>query len=157
MARFEGNVEAFRYTPVADTPANTLVQIGALLGVTRDACKAGETVMVFMTGQASLYTMALASGLGANVDRGTLATLDGSGKITPASAGDSIIGIFWEGAKTTDAEAQILLAGYSIIYGTPAATADAAGIVKPDGETITIDENGVISVVTPAEGGGEGG
>lgn len=156
MARFEGNVEAFRYTAVADTPANTLVRIGGLVGVTRDACKAGETIMAFMTGKASLYSLPLASGLAANVDRGTLAGWNEYGKIVPVSVGDPIVGVFWEAAKTTDAEALILLAGYSVVYGTPVATASTAGLVKPDGETITIDENGVISVVTPAEGGGEG-
>lgn len=120
MARFEGNVETFRYTPVADTPANTVVQVGALLGVTRDSCPAGGTVMAFMTGQSSVYSLPLATGLEANVDRGTLATINESGKIAPAAAGDSIIGVFWEGAQTTDAEALILLAGYSAVYTVPA-------------------------------------
>ena len=153
MARFEGNVEAFRYTAVADTPANTLVRIGGLVGVTRDACKAGETIMAFMTGKASLYSLPLASGLAANVDRGALAGWNEYAKIVPVSAGDPIVGVFWEAAKTTDAEALILLVGYSTIYGTPAATADAAGIVKPDGTSITVDSEGVISIVAPAEGG----
>lgn len=156
MARFEANVEAFRYTPIADTPANTLVQVGALLGITRDSCPAGGTVMAFMTGQSSVYSLPLATGLAANVDRGTLATVNESGKIAPATAGDYIVGIFWEAAATTDAEALILLAGYSVVYGTPVATASTAGLVKPDGETIEIDENGVISVVTPVENGGGG-
>ena len=160
MAQFLGMVEAFRYTPVANAPANTLVQIGSLIGVTRDSCKAGETIMAFMAGQSSIYSLPLATGLGSNVDQGTLATINESGKIEPAAAGDPIIGVFWEAAKTTDAEAIILLAGYSVVYGTPVATASTAGLVKPDGETITIDENGVISAVIPAEnegGGGEGG
>lgn len=158
MAQFLGMVEAFRYTPVANTPANTLVQIGSLIGVTRDSCKAGETVMAFMAGQSSIYSMPLATGLGSNVDRGTLATINESGKIEPATAGDSIIGVFWDAAKTTDAEATILLGGYAIVYGTPTATTGTLGIVKPDGETIAIDENGTLSIVAPAEGGGgEGG
>lgn len=119
MARFEGNVETFRYTPVADTPANTVVQVGALLGVTRDSCPAGGTVMAFMTGKSSVYSLPLATGLEANVDRGALATINDAGKIAPAAAGDSIIGIFWEGATTTDAEALILLAGYSVVCVVP--------------------------------------
>jgi hypothetical protein len=40
---------------------------------------------------------------------------------------------------------------------TPPATADLCGAVRPDGTTLEVDENGVMSVIAPGTGGGGGG
>lgn len=180
MAKFEGNVEAFRYTPTeSDITPNTLVVVNSLVGVTRDKIAKDETGMVFMTGYKSIYSLPVTEGLGAAIARGAKATLDSYGKVKAATAGDTVIGLFWEAVATTDTEAVVLLADVATeigvatatttkaglmsaedktkLDGIGTATADKAGLVKPDGTTITIAD-GVISTATstPA-GGGEGG
>lgn len=167
MAKFEGNVEVFRYTPSgADVSPNQIVTVGNLIGVSRGKIKDGETGTVFMTSKKSIYSFQLAT-IDSAISRGTYATKDSSGKVKAASAGDTIIGIFWEAAATTDTEAIIMLADVGTTYGTAAATTTAAGLmsaadktkldgigiattttaglVKPDGTTITVTEAGVIA------------
>lgn len=145
MAKFEGTVEAFRYTANADLAANSIVTVGALLGVTRDKCANGDTIMAFMSGKKSLYSFPLASGIAADIDMGTLATLD-TGKVKPAGAGDKVYGVFWEDTDNAADEALILLADLAVPVGAGIATASAPGLVQTDGSTIDITSAGVISV-----------
>ena len=166
--KFEGNVEAFRYTPQTALETNSLVTVGALVGVTRDSCAAGDTIMAFMTGKKSIYSLPQASGIAADVDMGTLATI-ADGKVKPAAAGDTIIGVYWEDTDNAAEEAIIMLSDLATSNGAAAATTTAAGLmsaadkekldgigiattstaglVKPDGVTIDVAETtGVISV-----------
>ncbi len=145
MAKFEGNVEAFRYTPQTALETNSLVTVGALVGVTRDSCPAGETIMAFMTGRKSIYSLPQASGIAADVDRGTLATV-ADGKVKPAAAGDPVIGVYWEDTDNAAEEAVIMLTDLAVPVGAGIATASAPGLVQTDGSTIDITSAGVISV-----------
>ena len=145
MAKFEGMVEGFRYTPVAALDTNSIVKVGALVGVTRQKAAAGETVIAFLTGPKSLYSFPQASGIAADVDQGTLATLD-TGKVKPAGAGDAIIGVYWEDTDNAADEAVILLTDIGIANGAPIASSTQLGLVKTDGSTIDITSAGVISV-----------
>lgn len=143
--KFEGNVEAFRYTPQTALETNSLVTVGALVGVTRDSCAAGDTIMAFMTGKKSIYSLPQASGIAADVDRGTLATV-ADGKVKPAAAGDTIIGVYWEDTDNAAEEALIMLTDLAVPVGAGIATASAPGLVQTDGSTIDITSAGVISV-----------
>lgn len=145
MAKFEGNVEAFRYTPQTALDTNSLVTVGALVGVTRDSCAAGDTIMAFMSGRKSIYSLPQASGIAADVDRGTLATL-ADGKVQPAAVGDPVIGVYWEDTDNAQEEAVIMLADLAVPVGAGIATASAPGLVQTDGSTIDITSAGVISV-----------
>lgn len=108
MAKFEGNFEAFRYTPVADTATNTVVVVGNLIGVTRDNCAANDTIMAFMTAPKSVYSIPLTATAESAVDRGSLVKLS-TGKIAAASDGDTAIGILWEGIAVGDKEALVAI------------------------------------------------
>ena len=145
MAKYEGTVEGFRYTPVAALDTNSVVKVGALVGVTRKNLAAGETGIAYLTGPKSIYSLPQASGIAADVDRGTLATID-TGKVKPAGAGDAIIGVYWEDTDNAAAEAVIMLADVAIANGAPIACATQLGLVKTDGSTIDITSAGVISV-----------
>lgn len=145
MAKFEGTVEGFRYTPSSALDTNSIVKVGALVGVTRKNLAAYETGIAYMTGPKSIYSLPQASGIAADVDRGTLATID-TGKVKPAGAGDDIIGVYWEDTDNAAAEAVIMLADVAIANGAPIASATQLGLVKTDGSTIDITSAGVISV-----------
>lgn len=110
MAKFEGTYEAFRYTPTSDLPTNSIVEVGGLIGVTRDKCAANDTIMAFMSSKKSVYSFPLATDPAvAAIDRGTLVTIDASGKIKSAGAGDTAIGILWEAVAVGDKEALVLM------------------------------------------------
>lgn len=112
MAKFEGIAEAFRYTPNAAVDPNTVVKIGALIGVTRQSIAAGETAMVFMTAPKSLYSFPLATAPAvAAIAQGALVAQDSNGKIKAADVGDTAIGILWNAVKVGDNEAIVALAG----------------------------------------------
>ena len=145
MAKFEGTVEGFRYTPSSALDTNSIVKVGALIGVTRKNLAAYETGIAYMTGPKSIYSLPQASGIAADVDRGTLATID-TGKVKPAGAGDAIIGVYWEDTDNAATEAVIMLADVAIANGAPIASATQLGLVKTDGSTIDITSAGVISV-----------
>lgn len=145
MAKFEGNVEGFRVTPNSALDANSIVQVGALLGVTRKNLAANETGIAYMTGTKSIYSLPLASGIAADIDRGTLATID-TGKVKPAGAGDKVIGVFWEDTDNAADEAVIMLSDLAVPVGAGLASDEAPGIVQTDGSTIDITSAGVISV-----------
>ena len=108
MAKFEGNYEAFRYTPVANLDTNSVVTVGNLIGVTRDKCAAGDTIMAFLTAPKSVYSFPLATAAEAAVDQGSLMKV-ASGVAAAASAGDTAIGILFEGIAVGDTEALVLL------------------------------------------------
>lgn len=145
MAKFEGNVEAFRYTPDSDITENTVVVVGGLVGVTRDKCAANDTIMVFMTGKKSIYSLPLAtSPATGTINRGAAVCLDSNGKIKASSSGDTVVGYLWEAVASGDTEATVLLKDFSVT--TPGiATTTTAGLVKPDGTTITVTDAGVIA------------
>lgn len=145
MAKFEGTVEAFRYTAGSALDTNSVVTVGALVGVTRDSCAAGDTIMAFMSGKKSLYTLPQASGIAADVDMGTLATI-ADGKVKPAGAGDKVYGVYFEATDNAADEALIMLADLAVPVGAGIATASAPGLVQTDGSTIDITSAGVISV-----------
>ena len=145
MAKFKGIVEGFRYTPVAALDTNSIVTVGALVGVTRKNLAAGETGIAYMTSPKSIYSLPQASGIAADVDRGTLATID-TGKVKPAGAGDKVYGVYWEDTDNAAGEAVIMLSDLAVPVGAGIATATAPGLVQTDGSTIDITSAGVISV-----------
>lgn len=108
MAKFEGNFEGFRFTPVADTPTNSIVQVGALTGVTRQNFKAGETGLAFLTAPASVYSFPLASAAVATAAIGDLVTIS-SGVVSVAGAGDTGYGCLFAPIAVGDTEATVLL------------------------------------------------
>lgn len=111
MAKFEGIYEAFRYTPLAALDANSIVKVGALLGVTRAKCAANDTIMAFMACPRQVYSFPLATDPAvAAIARGTLVTIDASGKIKAAGAGDNAIGTLWEDVAVGDSEALVMIA-----------------------------------------------
>ena len=110
MAKFEGTVEAFRYTPGVALETNAIVTVGSLLGVTRDKCAAGETIMAFMSSSKSIYSFPLATSPAvAAIDRGEAVAIDSAGKIKVAGPGDAVVGIAWEDVAVGDTEAVVML------------------------------------------------
>lgn len=108
MAKFEGIVEGFRVTPVADTPTNSIIQVGALTGVTRQNLKAGETGIAFLSGPASIYSFPLASAAVATAAIGDLVTIS-SGVVSVAGEGDTGYGCLWAPVAVGDTEVTVLL------------------------------------------------
>lgn len=145
MAKFEGIVEGFRYTPVAALDTNSIVKVGALLGVTRKNLAAGETGIAYMSSPKSIYSLPQASGISGDIDQGTLATID-TGKVKPATEGDVVIGVYWQDTEDDADEAIIMLADIAAPVGAGIASDTKLGLVKTDGATIDITSAGVISV-----------
>lgn len=111
MARFEGNYEAFRYTPLSALNSNSIVRVGALIGVTRDPCEAGKTIMAFMTCPRTVYSFPLATAPAvAAIARGALVTIDSEGKIKAAGEGENPVGTLWEDVAVGDSEALVMIA-----------------------------------------------
>ena len=108
MAKFEGIVEGFKVTPVAATATNSIIQVGALTGVTRQNLKAGETGIAFLTAPASIYSFPLASAAVATADQGDLITIS-SGVVSVAGEGDTGYGCLWEPVAVGDTEVTVLL------------------------------------------------
>ena len=108
MAKFEGNYEAFRYTPVSNLDTNSVVTVGNLIGVTRDKCAAGDTIMAFLTAPKSVYSFDLPTAAASAVDRGTFVKVT-DGAIAVAGSGDTAFGIVWEPIAVGDTEALVLL------------------------------------------------
>lgn len=111
MAKFEGNYEAFRYTPLANLDPNSIVKVGALVGVTRASCKANETIMAFMACPRAVYSFPLATDPAvAAIARGSLVAQDENGKIKAAGENDKPVGTLWEDVAVGDSEALVMLA-----------------------------------------------
>ena len=108
MAKFEGIVEGFRVTPVAATPANSIIQVGALTGVTRKNLAAGETGIAYLSGPASIYSLSLSTAAVAAANVGDLVTIS-SGKIVLADEGDTAYGCLFAPIAIGDTEAVVLL------------------------------------------------
>ena len=111
MAKFEGIYEAFRYTPLSALDPNSIVRVGALIGVVRDKCAANETIMAFMACPRQVYSFPLATDPAvAAIARGSLVTIDASGKIKAAGVGENPVGTLWEDVAIGDSEALVMIA-----------------------------------------------
>lgn len=110
-----GNFDSFRFTAAADTPANSVVQQGGVVGVTRDNVANGATGLAFMAAPVSVYSFTV-SALGANKSFGTAVYVESDGDITfdandgasPATA-YAQLGYIWKAATAGDTEIVVAL------------------------------------------------
>ena len=101
-ARFVQDGNAIDYVPQADTSAGTVVQVGAIVGVTKNDIKAGEVGALALSG---VYEVEKASGA---ISFGDFLYWDASGKKV-AKTGSIPFGIAVAAAASADATVRVLI------------------------------------------------
>lgn len=101
-ARFIQDGNAIDYVPQVDTPAETVVQFGSIVGVTHNDIKAGETGALFLSG---VYEVEKASG---EIAFGDFLYWDASGKKV-AKTGSIPFGIAVTAAASADTVVRVLI------------------------------------------------
>jgi predicted RecA/RadA family phage recombinase len=97
-AKFIQDGAALDYTPVADTPAGTIVVQSELVGVTRVDLKAGQLGSLAVTG---IFEFPKALGVGSAIPIGTLTYWDAGGQVATKNAAAGANKLIGKCIKTT--------------------------------------------------------
>lgn len=97
-AKFIQDGAALDYTPVADTPAGTIVVQGEMVGVTRVDLKASQLGSLAVTG---VFEFPKALGVGSAIPIGTLTYWDAGGQVATKNAAAGANKLIGKCVKTT--------------------------------------------------------
>lgn len=105
---FIGNFESFRFTAAADTPVDTIVTAGALIGVTKDNVANGEEGLAFMGIARNVFSLPIEA-LAAAQTHGALVYITSGGALSFTSTDNTPFGILWADAASGATDIQVAL------------------------------------------------